>query len=125
LSEQPPDASDVKLGRFASAADAMIYLLTRRGYAHATGGSEESITGTFAKLSVPEPLLPVITHEFEAEIDGTGLTDPHQLIGHFLVVEDGFVLVKRYPDRQERDYEFGLLEVVHRSWLAQRMRGQA
>lgn len=73
--------------KYASARDEVLHRLALEGWANESAGDREHEAGFFARITVERAELSEVAEAFAEAIEAAGLTEPDQLIGHYLLVE--------------------------------------
>lgn len=106
-------------GRFNNTDEEMLYRLSLHGWANASSGEVDAITGFFARIAISAAELPEIVEAFEEDIAEVGVTSTAGLIGFWLLREhsDGFVTVEECDSEPDLIQAYEALERDYGSWL--------
>lgn len=106
-------------GKFENGREEVLYRISLDGWANAIDGHCESSTGTFAKIIIEPEELAEITEAFEEEIEEAGLTDTQELIGRWLLLENGLgqIALRAYEGLEELNHDYQMLSDAHSLWL--------
>lgn len=114
MSELPPEQAP----RFASPRDEALFLLAHEGWANRSDGALDSPVGWFAAVSNSAVELPEILEIFEDDLRAVGLTDPLELLGHFLLTEssEGAVAVYSFWTEEQVLDVYGQMARRYAEW---------
>lgn len=114
MSEKTPE----QVPPATAARDAALFLLARSGWANQSDGDKDSPGGWFAAVSNSAVELPEIVEIFQDDLTAVGLTDPNELLGHFILTEkaDGAGSVYQFWQEQEVLDIFGQMARAYAEW---------
>ncbi|WP_192378763.1 hypothetical protein [Rhodococcus rhodochrous] len=103
---------------YKNSRDHVLHDMALNGWANQSGGETESHVGQFWRISTSADELAEVVGAFEREIEAAGLTDPTELIGHWLLCEldTADIVVMEYHSERGLLEDFENLTTAYKSW---------
>lgn len=108
-------------GKFDSARDEALYVMSVNGWANQSSGNVEAPTGYFSLICNSRAELPEILDAFETEFASIDGFAPDSLIGNFIMEESeiGFVYVTEFPSEYLAGLHYTRQDETYAEWEAQ------